>query len=79
MLYMNSAKNYPLQTYLHTLIVTDDMLANASVDVMDQLMEVTSRNLTSAQIFIALVPIMVIYPMLQKHFTKGIMLGSVKG
>ena len=79
MIYMNSARNYPLQTYLQTLIVTDEMMANASVDLMEQLMEVTSRNLTSAQIFIALVPIMVIYPMLQKHFTKGIMLGSVKG
>ena len=46
---------------------------------MADMMAVNSRNLTAAQIFISIVPVMVIYPVLQKHFTTGLVIGSVKG
>lgn len=40
---------------------------------------VSERTVKCAQIFIATIPIMVIYPWLQKYFTKGLMVGAVKG
>lgn len=41
--------------------------------------EISDRTLRSAQIVIAMVPVLAAYPFLQKYFTKGIVMGSVKG
>ena len=41
--------------------------------------EISDRTLRSAQIVIAMVPVLIAYPFLQKYFTKGIVMGSVKG
>jgi len=40
---------------------------------------ISDRTVRSAQVFIAMVPVLCVYPFLQKYFTKGIVLGSVKG
>ena len=40
---------------------------------------VTARTISYAGIIVALIPIMCVYPFIQKHFTKGIMIGSLKG
>ena len=46
---------------------------------IERLMKVSSRNMSSAKIFISMVPILLVYPFLQKYFVKGIVLGAVKG
>lgn len=76
-LYMNSPANYPLQSYLSTLNVD----VNTSLMTSDQLAtlkNVTDETLKAAQIFLGTLPIMLVYPFLQKYFVKGIVLGSVK-
>lgn len=76
-LYMNSPANYPLQSYLSTLNVS----INTSLMTSDQLASlknVTDETLKSAQVFLGTLPIMLVYPFLQKYFVKGIVLGSVK-
>ena len=40
---------------------------------------ISPQNSKSAQIILAMLPIVIVYPFLQKYFTKGIVLGSVKG
>jgi len=42
-------------------------------------MSVNDTNLKAAQIFISIIPLLLIYPFLQKYFTTGLVLGSVKG
>lgn len=79
---MDSAKNYPLQSYLQTVIISPETFFSSSsgrTDYMDILRFVNSRTAKTAQIFIAALPLLLAYPLLQKYFTKGLVLGSVKG
>ncbi len=76
MIYMNRPKNYPLQTYLQTIVVQIDV---KSVATISDVANISPRNSKAAQIILAMLPIVVVYPFLQKYFTKGIVMGSVKG
>lgn len=77
LIYMNRVRNYPLQSYLQTIVVDIDMDLVQNVD--DLLLNVTQKSSKSAQIFLAMLPILCVYPFLQKYFTSGIVMGSVKG
>ncbi len=75
---MNRPEHYPLQSYLQTVIMQRDMtfiqhLSRAELAI------VSDRTIKSAQILIATLPIVFVYPFLQRFFVKGIVLGSVKG
>lgn len=80
-IYMNMAENYPLQTYLQGLLETADvnLLSGANISTIVDRMAITGGNLRAAQLFIAMIPVLCIYPILQKHFTAGLVMGSVKG
>lgn len=79
-IYMNFSSNYPLQTYLQSIMQnTDDILGNLSPAMMRVYMELSSRNLRAAQIVVSTVPVLLIYPLLQRYFTSGLVMGSVKG
>ncbi|BBH23242.1 protein LplC [Paenibacillus baekrokdamisoli] len=78
MLYMNHTENYPLQTFLQTVIIKMDFrfIKAENAELMLKLSDRTSR---AAQIFVAAFPILIVYPFLQRFFIKGIVMGSVKG
>ena len=75
---MNSPDKYPLQSYLQTVVVNPDprMLTERDLALLKI---ISNRTTRAAQIFIAMIPILVVYPFLQRYFTSGIKLGSVKG
>jgi putative aldouronate transport system permease protein len=75
---MNSPAKYPLQSYLQTVIVNPDprMLTERNLALLKI---ISNRTTRAAQIFIAMIPILVVYPFLQRYFTTGIKLGSIKG
>ncbi len=81
MIYMTDPANYPLQTYLQSIIVVRDtaLLTTASKETLEMLSTISDRTLKSAQIFIAAAPILAVYPFVQKYFMKGLTVGSVKG
>lgn len=81
MIYMSSPTNYPLQTYLQTLLQNfeDILQKEGSADIQRLLGIMDSRTGRAAQLFLGALPVMMIYPFLQKYFTKGLVLGSVKG
>ncbi|WP_313641709.1 carbohydrate ABC transporter permease [Paenibacillus sp. FSL K6-0276] len=77
MIYMNHPENYPLQTFLQTIIIKMDFrfIKPERAELMIKLSDRTSR---AAQIFVAAFPILIVYPFLQRFFIKGIVMGSVK-
>ncbi len=80
LLYSNEMSNYPLQSYLQTVIIGLDFSNMASFgNDYDLLKELSDRTLKSSQIIIATIPILMIYPFLQKYFVSGIVIGGVKG
>lgn len=76
MIYMTDAGNYPLATLLQTIIVQLDF-SKLNVDPKD-IENISQRTVKAAQIFIGALPILLVYPFLQKYFVKGIVLGAVK-
>ena len=80
LIYSNYTSNYPLQSYLQTLVVsTTDALKTGDLKTIMELTQVNDTNMKAAQIFISIIPLMLVYPFLQKYFTTGLTLGSVKG
>lgn len=75
---MNSPTNYPLSSYLQTVLIASNMVVSGVTDLQG-LKDVTNHTAKAAQIFLGALPVMIIYPFLQKYFVKGIILGSVKG
>lgn len=78
LIYMNSPKNYPLQSYLRTIVITLDTSTLSSSEQL-LLTDINDRTFKAAQVFLAAVPVLAIYPFLQKYFMKGLVMGSVKG
>lgn len=77
LIFMSREEFYPLQTYIQQLVVQVDP-ATMTEDQYQRLSEMSNRTLDAAKIFIAMIPVLVIYPFLQKYFIHGITLGSVK-
>ncbi|TLS49298.1 carbohydrate ABC transporter permease [Paenibacillus antri] len=78
LIYMNSPANYPLQSYLQTIIITPELNAVSGNELLD-MNEVSDRTFKAAQVFLASLPVLLLYPFLQKFFMKGLVMGSVKG
>ena len=80
LIFMRSSENYPLQSYLQTVIIGLDFSKTSSISGnYSYLKFLSDRTLKAAQIVIAVIPVLTIYPFLQKYFISGIVLGSVKG
>lgn len=77
LIYMNSISNYPLSTYLQTVNVNLN-LNSMTIEQMNQYQLVNQRNIKAAQVFLSLVPIILIYPILQRYLVQGMIIGGVK-
>lgn len=78
LLYITDRELQPLQLYLYKLISQFDMDSAGGQSVLELSTAVTPQGLQMATIVIATIPIIIVYPFLQKHFIKGALLGSVK-
>lgn len=76
MLLINTPSKVPLQTYIQSLAIKMSDTSKMSTEQLINMM--SQRTFNSAKIVVATVPILVIYPFMQKYFVTGITLGSVK-
>ena len=85
LLYLRKAKYYPLQLVLRNILISNELstaaIENADAETVAYLVHRAEmvQVMKYAIIFIASAPLLIAYPFVQKHFTKGIMIGSVKG
>ncbi|MCL2571341.1 MAG: carbohydrate ABC transporter permease [Defluviitaleaceae bacterium] len=79
MLYFRNPNLMPIQIYLRRMLILFDFSDAQNVDLRAMHTLVTNRTLRSAAVIVTIFPVLCIYPFMQKHFTKGMMLGSVKG
>lgn len=78
-MYLNDKDLYPLQIFLKNILVSNQVEADMIVDEQVQAIEGIAEVLKYSLIVVAVVPVMIIYPFVQKHFVKGVMIGAVKG
>ncbi|SFI12959.1 carbohydrate ABC transporter membrane protein 2, CUT1 family [Lachnospiraceae bacterium NLAE-zl-G231] len=76
-LYITKRELWPLQTLLREVVLTMSMAElNAS---MADVATPPSSSVIAATVMVSTIPILLVYPFLQKHFVKGVMIGAVKG
>lgn len=84
-MYISSIEKRPLQLYLYDLINNALQIMNEGADgntgalSADDVMDLTPESVRAAAITLSTVPILLVYPQLQKYFVSGIVVGSVKG
>lgn len=77
-IYLQDASKHPLQLFLRQILITQSM-GDLAADGNDADSALLSQTIKYATIIVATVPILVLYPFLQKYFVKGVMVGSLKG
>lgn len=78
LMYINSPELYPLQLKLYQLI-QNNMISELMQMEGAQMATVVPESLKAASVIFATVPILIVYPWLQRYFVSGVMLGAVKG
>lgn len=79
LIYLSDRSSYPLQMFLREILLNnmaDSMMDSMGMDISKYLV---SESLKYAVIIVSSVPMLVLYPFLQKFFVKGVMIGAVKG
>lgn len=80
MIYIDDAEKLPLQVVLRRILLEgSNQMLNMKNAVASELSEVSPDTLKAATVFVCMVPILCVYPFIQKYFAKGAMIGAVKG
>ena len=74
MLYLDSADKMPLQVVLRSVLIEENTIEMDPTAGM-----LTPEGIKGAVIFITMIPVMIVYPVVQRYFVGGVMMGSVKG
>lgn len=79
MIYMNNPDKWPVQTYIYSLNLSAQSMATMTdPKEIARLMEISGVTFNAAKVFVAMIPIIVVYPFVQRFFVGGIVMGAVK-
>jgi putative aldouronate transport system permease protein len=82
MIYLNDQSKWPLQVVLRQFVIGGDKVAIVGADNAANnigIAQINIRALKAGMILITIVPILAVYPLILRYFTKGTMVGAVKG
>lgn len=79
LLYLNDPQKWPLQVLLRQIVLLSQAAAGDLNSMDPNFVKPPEQSIKMAVIVVGTVPILLVYPFLQKHFAKGVLLGSVKG
>ncbi|MFD0677169.1 MULTISPECIES: carbohydrate ABC transporter permease [unclassified Paenibacillus] len=79
LIYISDSKKWTLQVLVKTLVIDSDSTGVGQAGASGDDRIVPQETIRMASIMLAMAPILAVYPFLQKHFAKGVMLGSIKG
>ncbi len=77
-IYIKDNENLPIQNVLRSVLIANSNILNAAASAEDRINEF-AETIKYAAIVISTVPVLLIYPFVQKYFVKGVMIGAVKG
>jgi putative aldouronate transport system permease protein len=78
LIYLTDAKKWTLQVLVKTLVIDSESSGIAAAGSAEDKM-IPQETIRMAAVVVAMLPILIVYPFLQKYFAKGVMLGSIKG
>lgn len=81
LVYMQKIEHYPIMTYIQSLNVNIQAMIEQGMmnqQAMEAMGELSNKNLNAAKIVIAVIPLLIIYPFLQRYLITGMVMGSVK-
>lgn len=79
MILINNPEKIPLQTYIQSLVADISTKINTmTAEEIKAFSEISSLNFNAAKIVVAMIPVLVIYPILQRYFVTGLVMGAVK-
>jgi multiple sugar transport system permease protein/putative aldouronate transport system permease protein len=79
MLYINDTAKWPLQLVLRTYVINNTEVSSGDLGGASADQLPPQESIQMAILVVSLVPILIVYPFLQRHFTKGMLTGAVKG
>lgn len=81
LIYMNDPSRFPLQTYIYKLQMVFDTnnIASMSQEEISRMATVSYKTFNAAKICIGVLPLLLVYPFLQRYFVTGLVMGAVKG
>ena len=80
LVFLKSASRYPLQLLLRGILLSHQLADDMWVDDSDALKhQMLAESIKYGVIVVASIPVLVLYPFVQKHYVRGVMLGSIKG
>lgn len=77
-MYLRDSNKYPIQMMLRSLLISLEMLEDEKMAAMAKQVTTSTRTVKGAAVMITIIPILCVYPFMQKYFAKGVMVGSIK-
>ncbi len=81
LIYLQKIEKYPIMTYIQSLSINIQQLIEQGMmnqSTLESIGDLSNKNLNAAKIIVAVVPLLIIYPLLQRYLISGMVMGSVK-
>ncbi len=79
LIYMNSADKYNMTVLIQQMIKSQSVLQELNMMNQEEVSNITPEGIKAAGIMIMVIPMLIVYPLLQRYFVKGVMIGAIKG